>query len=126
MPATFATSDWLRRAAAFWAEADATDDLHMKRLRIMLAQGCERIAHHVAAKMKAELIPKANTRHPKPSLPESLLRGLAALLATPFLVLTLLMIGCSLKLSGKLPVNRRMTFAWMSATSLTWPQLIST
>jgi hypothetical protein len=49
MSATFTASDWLRRAAEFWAEADAADDLHRKRLKIMLAQGCERIAHHVAA-----------------------------------------------------------------------------
>ena len=60
MPATFAASDWLRRAAEIWAEADAADDLTTKRLKMMLAQGCERIAHHVAAQMEAELIPKAN------------------------------------------------------------------
>ena len=53
MPATFAASDWLRRAAKIWAEADAADDLTTKRLKIMLAQGCERIAHHVAAPMEA-------------------------------------------------------------------------
>ena len=39
MPATFAASDWLRRAAEIWAEADAADDLTTKRLKIMLAQG---------------------------------------------------------------------------------------
>jgi hypothetical protein len=56
MPATFTTSDSLRRAAEIWAEADAADDLTTKRLKIMLAQGCERIAHHVVEKMKATLV----------------------------------------------------------------------
>ena len=77
----------------------------------MLAQGCERIAHHVAAQMKAELTPKANAGRLKPSLPESLLRGLVALLTSPFLLLTVLVIGCWLKASGRLPVHRRMVFA---------------
>ena len=87
MPATFTSSDWLRRAAEMWAEADAADDLTTKRVKMVLAQGCERIAHHVAAQMEAELMPEANAGRPKPSLPERLLRGLVALLATPFLLL---------------------------------------
>jgi ferric-dicitrate binding protein FerR (iron transport regulator) len=64
MPATFAASDWLRRAAEIWAEADAADDLTTKRLKIMLTQLCERIAHHVAVPKEAELISKANASHP--------------------------------------------------------------
>ena len=66
-------------------------------------------------------MPEANTSRPQPSLPESLVRGLAALLMTPFLLLAVLVIGCSLKASGKLPVHRWMVFASMWATSLAWP-----
>ena len=124
MPATFAVSDWLRRAAEIWAEADAADDLTTKRLKIMLAQGCERIAHHIAAPMEAELISKANASRPRPSLPERLLRGLVALLATPFLLLIMVAVVSWLKVSGKLPVHRQMMFASVWATSLTWPQLM--
>jgi hypothetical protein len=39
---------------------------------------------------------------PSRSLPESLVRGLMALLATPFLLLAVLVIGCWLKAVGKL------------------------
>jgi hypothetical protein len=106
MSATFTASDWLRRAAEFWAEADAAD--YTKHLKITLARGCERIAHHVAAQMEAQLMPEANAGHPKSSRPESLLRGLVALLTTPFLLLTVLVIGCWLQASGKLPAQRRM------------------
>jgi hypothetical protein len=56
MPATFTVSDWLRRAAEAWTEAAAADDVHTKCLKIMLAQGCERIAYHVAVEMQAEIM----------------------------------------------------------------------
>ena len=94
MPATFTASDWLRRAAEIWTEAGAADNLHTKRLKIMLAEGCERITHHVAAQMKAELMPEAKAGRPKPPPRERVLRGLVALLMTPFLLLTVLLIGC--------------------------------
>jgi hypothetical protein len=42
----------------------------------------------------------------KPWLPERLVRGLVALLATPFLLLAMLVIGCLLKTSGKLTEAR--------------------
>jgi hypothetical protein len=103
MPATFATSDWLRRVAENWALADAADDSRTKRTKQVLAQGCERIAHHVAAPLRAELMPQANTSLQKPSLAQSLARSLVALLATPFLLLAVLIIGCWLQLSGRLP-----------------------
>ena len=119
MPATFAASDWLRRAAEIWAEADAADDLTTKRLKIMLAQGCERIAQHVGAQMKAELKPETNGGRSKRSLPERLLRGLVALLATPFLLLMMAAVVSWLKVSGKLPVHRQMMFVSVWATSLT-------
>ena len=35
MPATFAASDWLRRAAEMWAEAAAADDFRTKRLKMI-------------------------------------------------------------------------------------------
>ncbi len=63
---------------------------------------------------------KANASWPKPSLPERLLRGLVALLATPFLLLMMVAVVSWLKVSGKLPVHRQMMmFASMWATSLT-------
>jgi hypothetical protein len=40
---------------------------------------------------------------PSRSLPASLVRGLVALLAAPFLLLAVLVIGCWLKASGRLP-----------------------
>jgi hypothetical protein len=57
----------------------------------------------------------------KPRLPESLLRGLVALLATPFLLLIMVAVVSWLKVSGKLPDYRQMMFASVGATSLTWP-----
>ena len=50
MPATFTASDWLRRAAEIWTEAGAADNLHTKSLKIMLAEGCERITHTLRRK----------------------------------------------------------------------------
>ena len=53
-------------------------------------------------------MPEAKAGRPKPPPRERLLRGLVALLMTPFLLLTVLLIGCWLQASGKLPVHRRM------------------
>jgi hypothetical protein len=48
---------------------------------------------------------------PQRWLPESLVRGLVALLATPFLLLTMLAVVCWLMASGKLPAQRRIVVA---------------
>ena len=57
-------------------------------------------------------MPEAKAGRPKPPPRERVLRGLVALLMTPFLLLTVLLIGCWLKASsGELPVHRRMVFA---------------
>ena len=55
---------------------------------------------------------------------ESLVRGSAAWLATPFLLVIMVAVVGWLKVSGKLPVHRQMMFASVWATSLTWPQLM--
>ena len=46
-----------------------------------------------------------------PWLPESLARGLVALLATPFLLLAMLAVAYWLTASARLPVRRQMVFA---------------
>ena len=53
-------------------------------------------------------MPEAKAGRPKPPPRERLLRSLVALLMTPFLLLTVLLIGCWLQASGKLSVHRRM------------------
>ena len=61
-------------------------------------------------------MPEAKAGRPKPPPRERLLRSLVALLMTPFLLLTVLLIGCWLQASGKLSVHRRM----VSSVWATW------
>ena len=42
------TADWLRRAADAWTEADAAEDSEARRAKILVAEGCERLAEHAA------------------------------------------------------------------------------
>jgi hypothetical protein len=43
------TADWLRRAADAWSEADATTtDPEVRRAKVLIAEGCERLAKHAA------------------------------------------------------------------------------
>ena len=117
MQPTMTTADWLRRAADAWSEADATQDQEARRAKILVAEGCERLAKHAAFLAEGGAYPPvgwlSEMRHfvdkvrlfigpqnstsangcgaaVKPRLPERLLRGLAALLATPFLLLAAL------------------------------------
>jgi hypothetical protein len=48
MGPTITTADWLRRAADAWSEADAEQDQEAKRAKVILAEGCERLAKHTA------------------------------------------------------------------------------
>ena len=110
------TADWLRRAADAWSEADAAQDQEARRAKILVAEGCERLATHAAFLAEGNAyprvgwfqrsetfrgkdlsafrpqIPTSGTAEvpPKPKLPECLVRGLVALLATPFLLLAAL------------------------------------
>jgi len=134
MQPTMTTADWLRRAADAWSEADATQDQEARRPKILVAEGCERLAKHAAFLAQDDAYPPValddcpdgpcTGGSLKPRLPESLLRGLVALLATPFLLLIMVAVVSWLKVSGKLPVYRQMMFASVWATSLTWPQLM--
>ena len=42
------TADWLRRAADAWSEADAAQDPELRRVKVILAAGYERLAKHAA------------------------------------------------------------------------------
>jgi hypothetical protein len=48
MQPTMTTGDWLRRAADAWSEADATQDQEASRVKVILAEGFERLAKHTA------------------------------------------------------------------------------
>ena len=48
MQPTMTTADWLRRAADAWAEADMTQDQEARRVKVILAEGYERLAKHAA------------------------------------------------------------------------------
>jgi hypothetical protein len=110
------TADWLRRAADAWSEADAAQDQEARRAKILVAEGCERLATHAAFLAEGNAYPRVGWFSdlkrfvericlpfgrrfrrlrtaevpPKPKLPECLVRGLVALLATPFLLLAAL------------------------------------
>jgi hypothetical protein len=42
------TADWLRYAANMWTEVDATEDRDARRVKLLLAEGYERLAKHAA------------------------------------------------------------------------------
>jgi hypothetical protein len=48
MQPTMTTADWLRRAADAWSEADTTQDQEARRVKVILAEGYERLARHAA------------------------------------------------------------------------------
>jgi hypothetical protein len=48
MQPTMTTADWLRRAADAWSEADTTQDPEVRRVKMILAEGYERLAKHAA------------------------------------------------------------------------------
>ncbi len=48
MQPTMTTADWLRRAADAWSEADTTQDPEARRVKVILAEGYERLAKHAA------------------------------------------------------------------------------
>jgi hypothetical protein len=48
MHPTVTAADWLRRAADAWSEADATQDQEARRVKVILAEGFERLAKHAA------------------------------------------------------------------------------
>jgi hypothetical protein len=110
MQPTMTTSDWLRRAADAWSEADATADSEARRVKVTLAEGFERLAKHAAFLAEGDAYPSARKLR-APLLFERLVRGLVALLATPFLLMAVLVIGVWLKASGKLTEAPRSSFS---------------
>ena len=100
MQPTMTTGDWLRRAADAWSEADATEDPEARPAKVLVAEGCERLAKHAAFLAEgdayppvdrlSEMVHSVDDVSRKPRLPERLVRGLVALLATPFLLLVTL------------------------------------
>jgi hypothetical protein len=168
MQPTMTTAEWLRRAADLWSDADATQDQEERRIKIILAEGFERLAKHAAFLAEGEAYPSVDNVYPsftlrvrrlrmplgtlrarrrqsgarespkklmttdgsaqddcpdgpctggslKPRLPASLVRGLVAFLATPFLLLAMLGIACSvviLRERGGILGNARRRSRW--------------
>ena len=48
MQPTVTAADWLRLAAGMWSEAEATQDQQARRVKVILAEGYERLAKHAA------------------------------------------------------------------------------
>lgn len=48
MQPTVTAADWLRLAAEMWSEAEATQDQQARRVKVILAEGYERLAKHAA------------------------------------------------------------------------------
>ena len=126
MQPTMTTGDWLRRAADAWSEADKAQDQEARRAKVILADGFERLAKHAAFLAEgnaypsvgrlSEMVRSVDDESPKPRLPGSFLRGLAALLATPFLVLAALGVAVWVvaprKVCGRSLENTRRRSRW--------------
>ena len=148
MQPTMTTAEWLRRAADAWSEADTTQDQEARRVRVVLAEGFERLAKHAAFLAEGDGYPSVDNVRPSIGLrvrrlgvplarklrarrrhgdqwelrlrrlPECLVRGLVALLATPFLLLTAMGIALRVlasrkRLGGILKSARRRTRWWL-------------
>jgi hypothetical protein len=57
MQPTMTTADWLRRAADAWSEADATTDPKVRHAKVLIAEGCERLARHAAFLAEGDTYP---------------------------------------------------------------------
>jgi hypothetical protein len=57
MQPTMTTADWLRRAADAWSEADATTDPEVRPAKVLIAEGCERLARHAAFLVDSDAYP---------------------------------------------------------------------
>jgi hypothetical protein len=126
MQPAMTTAEWLRRAADAWSEADATQDQEARRIKIILAEGYERLAKHAAFLAEGNAYPSVGRLiemagsvddvSPKPRPTESLVRGLVALLATPFLLLAALGIALWIvaprKQLGDIPESPRRSRRW--------------
>ena len=136
------TADWLRRAADAWTEADAAEDSEARRAKILVAEGCERLAEHAAFLAEGVPYPPVGWFHEmkrfvericlpfglrfqrlgmaevplKPRLPECLVRGLVALLATPFLLLAAIGLALSVIAAHKRrgETARRLSRWWVA------------
>ncbi len=57
MQPTMTTADWLRRAADSWTEADAIADPELRKAKVLIAEGCERLAKHAAFLAEGDAYP---------------------------------------------------------------------
>ena len=144
MQPTMTSSDWLRRAADASTEADATAGPEVRHANVLIAEGCERLAKHAAFLAEGDAYPpvgwfsemkqlcgqgssvfrpqisaSANGCGAALKLPGSAVRGLLALLITPFLLLAAL--GVALwaiaphkKLADILETARRRSRWWVA------------
>jgi hypothetical protein len=60
MQLTMTTADWLRRAADAWSEADATTDPQVRHAKMLIAEGCERLAKHAAFLAEGDAYPSVS------------------------------------------------------------------
>ena len=60
MQLTMTTADWLRRAADAWSEADATTDPQVRHAKVLIAEGCERLAKHAAFLAEGDAYPSVS------------------------------------------------------------------
>jgi hypothetical protein len=145
MQPTMTIADWLRRAADAWSEADATQDQEARRAKILVAEGCERLAKHAAFLAEGDAYPPVGwfsdlkrfvericlpfglrfqrlrtAKVPlKPRLPESPVRGLVALLATPFLLLAALgLVLCAIAAHKRRAETARRRSRWWVAADI--------
>jgi hypothetical protein len=60
MQPTMTTADWLRRAADAWSEADATTDPQVRHAKVLIAEGCERLAKHASFLAEGDAYPSVS------------------------------------------------------------------
>jgi hypothetical protein len=68
MQPTMTTAEWLRRAADLWSDADATQDQEGRRIKIILAEGFERLAKHAAFLAEGDAYPSVDNVYPSLAL----------------------------------------------------------
>jgi hypothetical protein len=57
MQPTMTTADWLRRAADARSDADATSDPEVRRAKVLITEGCERLAKHAVFLAEGDAYP---------------------------------------------------------------------
>ena len=94
-----------RSAALVRGRRPAKENCYLARCEPRQATTMANRTGHAPGRLSDGTMPRDNPAQddwPSRSLPASLVRGLVALLAAPFLLLAVLVIGCWLKASGQL------------------------